>query len=164
MKGSHTAQAEWSRHFQNEGYQVRLAHDLGPATLSRQEVNLLNEISSERLGRDDFELAEETHGEDWQRNHDADTSTPIPLEHLIEAVGRSKDTDAILRDAEEKACFDRWIRSPIAQSMQNVNLVLHSLGRKAFRDLYGVGSQDEDEQCTVFLLEMTSIILYAIAR
>jgi uncharacterized phage-associated protein len=107
IKGSHSAQAEWSRHFQNEGYQVRLAHDLGPAALSRQEVSLLNEISSERLGRDDFEIAEETHGDEWQRNHHADTSTPIPLEHLIEAVGRSSDKDAILRDAEEKAYFDR---------------------------------------------------------
>ena len=77
------------------------------ATLSRQEISLLNEISSERLGRDDFDIAEETHGEEWRRNHHAHTSSPIPFEDLIEAVGRSQDKDTILRDAEEKAYFDK---------------------------------------------------------
>jgi uncharacterized phage-associated protein len=107
IKGSHSEQAEWSRHFQNQGYQVELAQDLDPSALSRQEVNLLNEISSERLGRDDFDIASETHGAEWERNHHEGTSAPIPLEHLIEAIGRSKDKDAIFRDAEEKAYFDK---------------------------------------------------------
>jgi uncharacterized phage-associated protein len=107
IKGSHSAQVEWSRHFQNEAYLVKLAHDLGPSALSRQEINLLNEISAERLGRDDFDVAFETHFSEWEKNHHKGTSTPIPLEHLIEAVGRSKEKDGILRDAEEKAFFDK---------------------------------------------------------
>ncbi len=107
IKGSHSAQADWSRHFQNEGYLVRLAHDLGPSALSRFEVNLLNKISSERLGCDDFDVANETHFAEWEKNHHKGTSTAIPLEHLIEAVGRMKDKDAILQDAEEKAFFDK---------------------------------------------------------
>ena len=45
--------------------------------------------------------------EEWEKNHHEGTSTAIPLEHLIDAVGRSKDKDAILRDAEEKAFFDK---------------------------------------------------------
>jgi uncharacterized phage-associated protein len=107
IKGSHSSQAKWSRHFQNEAYLVKLAHDLGPSALSRREVNLLNEVSAERLGRDDFDVAQETHFEEWEKNHHEGTSTAIPLEHLIEAVGRSKDKDAILRDAEEKTYFDK---------------------------------------------------------
>ncbi len=107
IKGSHSAQAEWSRHFQNEGYQVTLVHDFAPAALSRQEISLLDEISAERLGRDDFEIAQETHGEEWRRHHHAKTSSPIPFEDLIDAVGRSPDKDTILRDAEEKAYFDK---------------------------------------------------------
>ena len=107
IKGSGRAQTEWSSHFQNDGYQISLTNDIGPSALSREEVSLLNEISSERLGRDDFDLAQETHGPEWQENHRAGTSTPIPFEHLIKAVGRLKDKDAILRDAEEKAYFDK---------------------------------------------------------
>jgi uncharacterized phage-associated protein len=106
IKGSHPAQAEWSQHFQNEGYQVRLTQDLRPSALSRAEVDLLHEISSARLGRDDFDLAHETHSAEWEKNYHEGTSTPIPFEHLIEAVGRSADKDAILRDAEEKDYFD----------------------------------------------------------
>ncbi len=107
IKGSGSAQAEWSRHFQNVDYWVKLAEDLGPSALSRWEINLLNEISSERLGRDDFEVANETHGLEWQKYCVTGTSKPIPLEALIDAVGRSKDKAAILRDAQEKADFDK---------------------------------------------------------
>jgi uncharacterized phage-associated protein len=107
IKGSGAAQAEWSRHFQNIDYWVKLAEDLAPSALSRWEVNLLDEISSARLGRDDFEVANETHGVEWLECHHGGTSTPIPLEALIEAVGRSKDRDAILRDAQKKADFDK---------------------------------------------------------
>jgi uncharacterized phage-associated protein len=107
IKGAHSEQAEWSSHFQNEAYLVTLAHDLGPSALSRREINLLNEVSSERLGKDDFDIARETHFEEWEKNHQEGTSTAIPLEHLIDAVGRSKDKDAILRDAEEKTFFDK---------------------------------------------------------
>ena len=107
IKGSHSAQAEWSRHFQNEAYFIRLAHDVDPSALSGQEVDLLNEVSAERLGRDDFDIANETHFQEWQSNHRAGTSTTIPLEDLIKAVGRAKDQGAILRDAEERAYFDK---------------------------------------------------------
>lgn len=107
IKGSHSSQLEWSGHFQNEAYMIRLAHDLAPSALSRQEINLLNEVSSARLGRDDFDIARETHFAEWEQNYHQGTSTPIPLESLIEAIGRLKDKDAILRDAEEKAFFDK---------------------------------------------------------
>jgi uncharacterized phage-associated protein len=107
IKGSHSQRAPWSRHFQNEGYLVKLVHDLGSAALSRNEVTLLNQISDERLGQDDWDIAQETHFEEYDKNYHEGTSTPIPLEHLIEAVGRAKDKDAILRDAEEKAFFDK---------------------------------------------------------
>ena len=107
IKGSGPAQTEWSSHFQNEGYLIELTNDVGPSALSREEVNLLNEISSDRLGRDDFDLAQETHGSEWKQNHRPGTSTPIPFEDLIKAVGRSEDRDVILRDAEEKAYFDK---------------------------------------------------------
>ncbi|SRR5260370_20122013 len=107
IKGSHSDQAHWSSQFQNEGYFIKLHHDLGASALSRSEVSLLNEISDERLGRDDWDVALESHFEEYDKNYHKDTSTPIPLEDLIDAVGRAKDKAGILRDAEEKAFFDR---------------------------------------------------------
>ena len=108
IKGGHPEQTEWSRHFENENYVVKLAEDLGTAALSRYEVGILNAVSEERLGKDVWDVADETHKfEEYKKNHQPKTSTPIPLEDLIEAVGRGKDKAVILQDAEEKAFFDK---------------------------------------------------------
>ncbi len=108
IKGGHSDQAEWSSHFQNESFYVRLAHDLGVAALSRYEVGILNEISEQYLGYDDWDVAGATHKlAEYTQSYRQGTSTPIPLEQLVEAVGRGAEKDAILRDAEEKAFFDK---------------------------------------------------------
>jgi uncharacterized phage-associated protein len=108
IKGGHSAQANWSRHFQNDNFYVRLAHDLGVSALSRYEVGILNEISEEYQGYDDWDVADATHKfSEYTQNYQAGTSRPISLVQLVEAVGRAKETDAILKDAEEKGFFDK---------------------------------------------------------
>ncbi len=67
IKGSHSAQPDWSGHFQNEDYFVKLTKDLSPSALSRFEVGLLNAVSAEHLGQDDFDVALDTHREEWKK-------------------------------------------------------------------------------------------------
>src|SRR5437870_2033729 len=42
VKGGHSDQAQWSRHFENEAYRVRLSDDVEISALSRYEIELLN--------------------------------------------------------------------------------------------------------------------------
>lgn len=108
IKGGRVEQVEWSRHFRNDSYCVRLHDDLGVSALSRYEVAILNRVSEQRLGFDDWDVANESHEfKEYQQNHHQRTSTTIPLEDLIDAVGLSKKKEAILRDAKEKAFFDK---------------------------------------------------------
>lgn len=108
IKGGRPDQVEWSRHFRNDSYFVRLHDDVGVSALSRYEVAILNRVSEQRLGYDDWDVANETHAfEEYAKNHRKKTSTMIPLEDCIDAVGLSKRKDAILRDVKEKEFFDK---------------------------------------------------------
>ena len=113
IKGGGKNQAEWSRHFENESYRIHLSDgNLQSAALSRYEIGLLNEISDKYQGYDTWDVAEATHHEEYKKNYRDGTSTTIPFEDLITAVGRKKDKDTILRDAEEKADFDELFSEP----------------------------------------------------
>jgi len=54
-----------------------------------------------------LDLAESTHTEEYTKNYREGTSTPISLEDVIDAVAREADKQLILKDAEEKAFFDK---------------------------------------------------------
>ena len=108
IKGGGNEQASWSRHFENEDYKVCLSDDdLRVSALSRYEIDLLNEISTKYAGFGTWDVAQATHTDEYTKNYHEGTSMPIPLEDLIEAVGRKADIAAILLDAEEKTYFDK---------------------------------------------------------
>lgn len=96
IKGGHRDQIAWSNHFENESYNVILASDPGVSELSRYDVNLLNKISEECVGMDDFDVAYLTHFSEWERVYKQDTSTLIPPEVYIDAVGLGSKKDDIL--------------------------------------------------------------------
>jgi len=107
IKGAGDEQTAWSRHFENEDYRVRLSdEELLVSALSRYEIDLLNEISTQYAGFGTWDVADATHTEEYKKNYREGTSTPIALEDLIEAVGRKSDESAIVQDAQEKAFFD----------------------------------------------------------
>ncbi len=101
-------QALWSRHFENEGVKIHLSDDeLSVVALSRYELDLLNEISRKYAGFDTWDVAEETHTEEYKKHFREGTSTAIPLEDQIEGVGRGAQKAAILQNAKEKALIDK---------------------------------------------------------
>lgn len=47
--------------------------------------------------------------EEWRRNKPQERSSrPIPLEDILDAVGRSADKHAIIQEASDAAAFDRF--------------------------------------------------------
>jgi uncharacterized phage-associated protein len=109
IKGSHRDKNEWSRYFENDGYWVVLAAEPEACALSRFEIGVLNEISAQYAGYDDWDVAEATHDlEEYKDTYRSELgSVDIPLERLIEGTGRGKDRAAILRRAEEKDYYDK---------------------------------------------------------
>ena len=107
IKGGTSFEQEWSEHFQNSGYKLELTHDPGILSLSRYEIGKLNELSETYANKDEWEVANVTHDlPEYEKNYVVGTSKKIPLEDIIEHVGRGADKEAILKDAQEKALFD----------------------------------------------------------
>lgn len=108
MKGNHIDEPLWSRFIRKNRYHVELRDDPGVLALSRYEIDKLNEVSERYSNVDDWKLSALTHEfAEYKRNYRKNTSSDIPFEDLIEAVGRSNDQDAILNAAKERAVIDR---------------------------------------------------------
>jgi hypothetical protein len=107
IKGGHSDQAEWSKHFGNDAHLIILRDEPSISALSRYEIGILDEVSQKYMGYDDWDVAEATHGfQEYKSTYREGTSTTIPPERMIEAVGLGAKKEAILRDAEQKAYFD----------------------------------------------------------
>lgn len=109
IKGGGHRQAEWSRHFENEEYRIRLSDDdLGVLSLSRFEVDLLNEVSERFAGHGTWDVAMASHTEEYEKNYKKNSSTTIPFEDMIEGVKRSSDSASILQDVSDSMAFDAF--------------------------------------------------------
>jgi hypothetical protein len=97
---------DWPRRFRLEGFNVNLKDDPGARNLSRYEIDLLAEIQKQYAGYDDMEVAKFTHTIEWQSNYRVGTSTTIPFEQVIDAVGRTNDKARLLQLAEEVKYYD----------------------------------------------------------
>lgn len=96
-EGLPTRQAQWDAFLGKDGYRVVLTRDPGTGKLSRYELQLLQEVSDKYSTMTDDELSDLTHDfPEW--SEPGKSSIPIPLEKLLEAIGRT-DVDAVLEDA-----------------------------------------------------------------
>jgi len=96
----------WNRFVERENYNICLIDDPGKGKLSRYEVKKLQEVWERYRLTDEWELVQETHGYlEWQRNNPGESSKRIPLEDILEAVGRSADRELIEQRARNSAAF-----------------------------------------------------------
>ena len=108
VKGEHTAWPVWSKFFKKNGYRIELINDPGNGKLSKYEIGKLRALTEKYAEENEWDLIEIVHQfDEWKRNAPGKSSKPIPLEHILEAVGRADDKDAILQDARDQAAFDR---------------------------------------------------------
>lgn len=112
VKGEHSSWPAWSECFRKNGYRLELLKDPGNGQLSHYELGKLREITEQHQEKSDWDLVEFVHRfEEWKRNPPGNSAKPIPLEHILEAVGRAADTEAILQDTRDQEAFDRLFQS-----------------------------------------------------
>jgi len=113
IKGSHYGEEVWAQFIEPVSLDIRLVADPGVLTLSRYEIDKLNETAATYREMEDEELATLTHGfEEWIKNHEPNTSKPIPLEDVVRAVGRVDEEEEILKDAKRVAAFNKLFGVP----------------------------------------------------
>lgn len=100
INGADMDEPKFSAYFGRVGYMVEMTDDPGVSHLSVYEVEKLQQVCERYAAVDDWTLAEEiTHGfQEWRDHYRKGTSTRIPLEDIIDAVGRGDDKEAILAD------------------------------------------------------------------
>jgi len=108
IRGTRWGEEVWSEFIRRDGREVVLVRDPGVLALSRYEIEKLIETVREYQDTEDFDLVAITHQfEEWKRNYREGTSTAIPLEDIIEAVGRGDDRDEILDEARQSRELDK---------------------------------------------------------
>jgi len=107
-KGDTTDWPVWSEHFRTVGYRIEQIKELGNEKLSRYEIAKLRELTKRYEDKNEWELVEITHEfPEWKRNDPGPSSKPIPLAHILAALGRSADESAIVQEAFDQQAFDR---------------------------------------------------------
>lgn len=89
-------------------YYVELVGDPGDGRLCPYEVEKLSELGGRFHDKDPFELVDLTHEfPEWAKNRREGTSTPIPVEDILEAVGRQDAASDIEDEMSEDEFFAR---------------------------------------------------------
>ncbi|HEV3345340.1 MAG TPA: hypothetical protein VG125_33490 [Pirellulales bacterium] len=91
-----------------------MTDDPGVGRLSVHEVEKLQEVCERYASVNDWQLAQEiTHGfKEWQDHYRHGTSTIIPFEDIVDAVGRGEDKEAILNDLRNEVNADAAFGGP----------------------------------------------------
>ena len=108
IKGSHPGEEVWAQFLGNVSFDVRLLADPGVKHLSRYELKKLEETARKYSDVSDDKLARLTHGfKEWAKNHKRPgSSRPIPMEDILDAVGRASETGEIAEDVKRVAKFN----------------------------------------------------------
>ena len=100
----------WGEHFKTEClYDLCLIKDPGEDEMSPYEIELIKKIFDTYRHMSQFELRDLTHSfPEWIKNDPGESSKPIPLEDILDAVGLSEDKEEILDALSEEEYYDRF--------------------------------------------------------
>ncbi|HEY3325417.1 MAG TPA: Panacea domain-containing protein [Planctomycetota bacterium] len=110
IRGETQRSAVFEKYFAAVGYYVKLRKSPGLGALNRWEIRKLKAISERFKGTDDWALSEVSHGfPEWQKNNPGQSSRPIPVEDVLEAVGMADRAQKIAVSAQRaKAIAELW--------------------------------------------------------
>jgi uncharacterized phage-associated protein len=102
--------SKWGQFIETDGYDVRLATDPGNLQLSRAEIKVLEVTAREFAAYDEWDLVRWCHENlpEYEKNWNArgtKQSKRIPLQDVLEAVGRLNDQTQIIADINADAAF-----------------------------------------------------------
>ncbi len=103
IRQTHPDTPGWSKFFRAEKYELVMLADPGNRRLTPFIVDTLNAIALLHEEHDEFDMVDITHTlPEWQKNDPGKSCRPIPLEDILNAVGRSKDLDDIVAFARQR--------------------------------------------------------------
>lgn len=107
IKGEHAGVEHWDEYIEKQDYNVKLKAGPGVEKLSRMEIETLQEVASEYRLLDEWEMVKVVHElDEWKRNDPGTSSKPIPLQHILEAIGLGDRADGVIQEASQQAAFD----------------------------------------------------------
>ena len=99
IKGESVQSQLFDTYFQQSGFHLELKKSPGIGLLNRYEIRKLREVSARYENTDDDDLSLMTHQfPEWK--DPGNSSRHIPVEDVLEAVGRADKTDKVRRNAE----------------------------------------------------------------
>jgi hypothetical protein len=110
IKGNDPESTKWSEYIEKCGYDVSLVRDPGNLSLSRAELKILDALSSQFRDQDEWDLVNWCHANlpEFQKNDPevtGDNSRRIPLDDILDAVGRLGDKDRIIDQINQDKGF-----------------------------------------------------------
>jgi len=102
---------EWNSFIARDSYHIQLINDPGNSELCRYEIDKLKEIWDRYRFKDEWDMVQETHNfPEWKKNNPGNSSKPIPLSDILEAIGRKDDLEKIEQDAKESSAFSNFFQ------------------------------------------------------
>lgn len=113
IKGRDPQASEWDQFIEKADFEIRLRADPGNLSLSRADLKVLERVADEFRRYDEWALVRWCHKNlpEYEKNWSAKggkQSRRIPLEDVLEAIGRHQDQAAIVSAINESAAFDKF--------------------------------------------------------
>lgn len=115
---------QWMKFIRTDHYDVVLEQKPGNLDLSRAEIRKLQEVSDRYRNDDEWALVKICHELPEFKKNDPLLENPpakrkdIPLEDVLDAVGRLKDKDAILSQVNEAIAFADFFGDHLPTTMR----------------------------------------------
>src|SRR5487761_1401852 len=116
IRGQHLATPRWAECVRIDNYHLEMFHDPGVGRLSRFVTEKLEEVARRYQANDECDMVEIARQlPEWRRNDPGDGCRDIPLEHILEAVGRGADFAKIVERAQMDARAAAFFRDSESQ-------------------------------------------------
>jgi len=103
IRHKHPQTRLWKKYISKVGaYSLHLIRDPGISKLSPFEVETVTAVAKEFKDKSEWEVVDETHKfPEWIKNNPGDSSNPIPLRDILEAVGLADEAGELANEIEE---------------------------------------------------------------
>lgn len=113
IRGEHSDSPHFARFVARNHYLLELIDDPGNGSLSRYEIAKLHLVAERFDGSDDWEVVEAAIALPESQRGIAENLSEIPLEFIVEAVGRGADLAAIFEDSVADAKAAAFFAPPV---------------------------------------------------
>jgi uncharacterized phage-associated protein len=101
----------WAQFISTRNYFTYLDHDPGTGKLSRYEKEKLAEVTRRHERDNEFKMVAIVHElPEWKKNDPGTSSRAIPVQDILEAVGRAADLKEIIEDAQHASAIGRCLK------------------------------------------------------